>query len=175
MGAMDWLFSAHVLWVLAGAGFLLAELALPGFVLLFFALGAFAAAIAAWTGLGAGGQFVVFLAASLAGMALLRRMFLRVFLGRTHSPGGPEAAAGANPAQEGDIGPGKIAVVTRAIAPGAPGEIKFRGSFWRAELPGGGGRAIGEGENVTILGLAQNDTGAYLVRPAGPEGPQQGE
>lgn len=164
MGAMDWLFSAHVLWFLAGALFLLAELALPGFVLLFFALGGFAAALAAWAGLGAGGQFVVFLAASLGGMALLRRMFLRVFRGRTHSGG--DAEAGLPDAQ--DSGAGKTAVATRAIAPGIPGEIKFRGSFWRAESAPDVNGTIGEGETVTIVGLAQNDSGAYLVRPAKP-------
>ncbi len=165
MAATEWLFSAHVLWVLAGAAFLLAELALPGFVLLFFALGAFAAAAFAWAGGGAGGQMAVFVAGSLAGMALLRRMFLRVFRGATHSPA--EDAAGSGPETGGDIGAGKAAVVTRAIAPGAPGEIKFRGSFWRAEAaPDVRGGTIGEGVAVTIVGLAQNDTGGYLVRPA---------
>lgn len=156
---MDSFWSAHVLWFLAGVAFLLAELALPGFVLLFFALGAFAAALAAFgLGLGTGGQFVVFLAASLAGLALLRRMFLRVFRGRIRSPGAEGAADGP----ENDIGAGKAALVTRAVAPGVPGEIKFRGSFWRAESA----EAIGEGESVVILGLAHNDSGAYLVRSA---------
>ena len=151
---MDWLYSAHVLWFLAGVVFLLAELALPGFVLLFFALGAFAAALTAYASLGLNGQFLVFLAVSLAGLALLRRMFLRVFQGRTHAEGA--AGAGLD-----DSDAGKAAVVTRAIGPGAPGEIKFRGSFWRAEADA----AIGEGENVVIIGQAKNDTGAYLVRP----------
>lgn len=161
MGVTDWLFSAHVLWFLAGAGFLLAELALPGFVLLFFALGAFAAALAAWSGMGAGGQFLVFLAASLAGLALLRRMFLRVFRGNTHSPGAEAAQAEGQ-----DIGAGKTALVTRTIAPGAPGEIKFRGSFWRAQIPADVAGTVAEGESVVILGVAHNDTGEYLVRPA---------
>lgn len=166
MAAMDGLFSAQVLWVLAGAGFLLAEMALPGFVLLFFGLGAFVAAAYAWAGGGVGGQIAVFLAASLLGAVLLRRMFLRVFRGGTHSPAedGSEGAEGQS--ADRDIGAGKSAVVTRAIAPGAPGEIKFRGSFWRAEAAPEVSGHIGEGETVTILGLAQNDTGAYLVRPA---------
>lgn len=155
---MDGFWSAHVLWFLAGVAFLLAELALPGFVLLFFALGAFAAALCAWAlGLGAGGQLVVFLAASLAGLGLLRRMFLRVFRGRTRT-----LAEGEADGPENDIGAGKNALVTRAVAPGAPGEIKFRGSFWRAESA----ESIGEGESVVILGLAHNDSGAYLVRSA---------
>jgi len=152
---MEWFYSAHVLWFLAGVAFLLAELALPGFVLLFFALGAVAAALAAFAGLSLGGQFVVFLAVSLAGMALLRRLFLRVFRGRTHS-----AAVEGGGMDNQDAG--KTALVTRAISPGAPGEIKFRGSFWRAES----GVAIPEGEIVLIVGQAQNDTGAYQVRPA---------
>ncbi len=149
---MNWLYSAHVLWFLAGVGFLLAELALPGFVLLFFALGAFAAALSAWAGVGVGWQFVVFLAVSLAGLGLLRRMFLRVFQGRVQ--------AGANTPE--DESAGKAALVTKAISPAVPGEIKFRGSFWRAEAA----TDIGEGENVVILGLTKHDTGAYTVRPA---------
>jgi membrane protein implicated in regulation of membrane protease activity len=163
---MDWLYSAHVLWFLAGVAFLLAELALPGFVLLFFALGAFAAALSAYAALAAGGQFMVFLAVSLAGVGLLRRMFLRVFQGRVQAQAddpsghGPGAGGGAD-----DDAAGKAALVTRAISPAVPGEIKFRGSFWRAEAT----VDIGEGENVVILGLTKHDTGAYTVRPAAGE------
>lgn len=157
---MDGFWTAHLIWFLAGTVLLLAELALPGFVLLFFALGAYVAALCAYgLGLGVGGQFAVFLLASLAGVALLRRMFLRVFRGRTHSPAREDADNGAGGA---DTGVGKQAVATRAMGPGQPGEIKFRGSFWRAQS----GEAIGEGENVVIIGLAQNDSGAYLVRSA---------
>jgi membrane protein implicated in regulation of membrane protease activity len=168
---MDSLFSAHVLWFLVATAFLLAELAMPGFVLLFFALGALAAALCAYLGLGTGGQIAVFLLASLAGIVLLRRMFLRVFRGRTlaaagaggaEHPAAGSARAGENFAGDEDPGVGKLALVTRAMAPGVPGEIKFRGSFWRAEAQ----EQIGEGENVVITGLAQNDSGAYLVRPA---------
>ena len=162
---MDGLWTAHVIWFLVGTLFLLAELALPGFVMLFFALGAFVAAFAAYAlGLGLGGQFVVFLAASLIGLILLRRMFLRVFRGRTHSPAQPDTEEVGL-----DAGAGKAAVATRAIGPGAPGEIKYRGSFWRAESAD----IIGEGENVVILSQAQNDSGAYLVRSA-KAGPQDG-
>ena len=103
-----------------------------------------------------GANLAVFLVASLAGLALLRRMFLRVFRGRVHTPA-PEGASGLD-----DIGAGKTALVTRAVGPGVSGEIKFRGSFWRAESA----ESIGEGESVVILGLAQNDSGAYLVRCA---------
>jgi len=160
---MDWLYSAHVLWFLAGAVFLLAEMALPGFVMLFFALGAFAAAFSAWTGVSLGWQFVVFLAVSLAGVGLLRRMFLRVFQGRVQAQADDEPGQGSGQnTGTGDDAAGKAALVTRAITPTVPGEIKFRGSFWRAEAS----VDIGEGENVVILGLTKHDTGAYSVRPA---------
>jgi len=167
---MDGFLSAHVMWFLAGVALLLAELAMPGFVLLFFALGAFVAALLTYAlGIGAGGQFVIFLAASLAGLALLRRMFLRVFHGRRLSPGSTEP--GGEDRQLADIGAGKTAVVTRAVGPGLTGEIKFRGSFWRAESA----QHIGEGENVVIIGQTKNDSGAYLVRPGGPEAAHAGE
>ena len=156
---MEGFWTAHVIWFLAGSAFLLAEMALPGFVLLFFALGAYAASLAAYAlGLGPGGQFVVFIAASLAGVALLRRMFLRVFRGRTLAQAGGEADQGLD-----DPGAGKAAVATRAMGPERPGEIKFRGSFWRAASV----EDIAEGEDVIIIGPAKDDPGAYLVRPAG--------
>lgn len=156
---MNGFWTAHLIWFLAGAAFLVAELALPGFVLLFFALGAFVASLAAYVlGLGVSGQFMVFLGASLIGLGLLRRMFLRVFHGRTHS----EASEGAD-TDSIDLGAGKAALATQAIGPGRPGEIKFRGSFWRAESA----EDIGEGEHVVIIGQATNDPGAYLVRRAG--------
>lgn len=161
---MDGFWSAHVIWFLAGAAFLLAELALPGFVLLFFALGAFAASLAAYAlGLAVAGQFAVFIAASLAGLVLLRRLFLRVFRGRTHSEAGDDAE------QDLGGGAGKAAVATRAMGPGKPGEIKFRGSFWRAESA----EHIGEGEDVVIVGQPKNDPGAYLVRRAGAANAEQ--
>lgn len=159
---MDWLFAAHVLWFLTGVVFLLAEMALPGFVLLFFAIGAFAAAFAAWAGLALSGQFLVFLAVSLAGVGLLRRMFLRIFQGRVQAQAEDAAGHGAGSGGIADDAAGKAALVTRAITPSVPGEIKFRGSFWRAEAS----VDIGEGENVVILGLTEHDTGAYTVRPA---------
>lgn len=159
---MSWLYSAHVLWFIAGAVLVLAELALPGFVLLFFALGAFIASLAAYLGLGTSSQILTFIVASLLGVALLRRMFLRVFHGRTLSPAPDENGPASADAANEDIGLGKTAEVTRAIGPGLPGEIKFRGSYWRAQAE----TDIGEGEIVVITGLAHNDSGAYLVRPA---------
>ncbi|MDP3426900.1 MAG: NfeD family protein [Humidesulfovibrio sp.] len=159
---MDWLFAAHVLWFLTGAVFLLAEMALPGFVLLFFAMGAFGAALAAWAGLSLSGQFLVFLAVSLAGVGLLRRMFLRIFQGRVQAQAEDASGQGTGAGNIADDAAGKAALVTRAITPTVPGEIKFRGSFWRAEAS----VDIGEGENVVILGQTKHDSGAYTVRPA---------
>ena len=165
---MDGFWTAHLIWFLAGAAFLIAEMALPGFVLLFFALGAFVASLAAYVlGLGVTGQFMVFLGASLAGLALLRRMFLRVFRGRTHAEAGDDAEPDAV-----ELDAGKAALATQAMGPGRPGEIKFRGSFWRAESA----EDIDEGANVVIIGQAKSDPGTYLVRRAGaPNQEQQGE
>lgn len=159
---MDGLFTAQVLWVLAGVAFLVAELAWPGFVLLFFALGAFAAALGASAlGLAAGGQIMLFLAASAAGLALLRRMFLRVFRGGRLAPE-------AEPKSPGDEAIGKTAEAASALGPGQPGQIRYRGSFWRAQAA----QAVAPGQRVVITGLAPDDPGAYLVRPAGADAPQ---
>jgi inner membrane protein len=144
---------AWLVWFLIGIGFYLSELALPGFILLFFGLGSWVASAAclvfapsvAW-------QIGVFLAASLFSLALLRRVFTQVFSGR--------AKAGPEPGDM-DQAVGQTAQVTAEIAPGAPGEIQFKGSFWRAES----GERVAKGQVAVIEGTSPEDPLTFKVKP----------
>lgn len=80
---MDILSDPAVIWFLVGLGLLLLELVLPGLVILFFGIGAWATALACvifepnlnW-------QILIFLVASLLGLVLLRKYLKRKFFGR---------------------------------------------------------------------------------------------
>jgi membrane protein implicated in regulation of membrane protease activity len=81
---MDILSDPAVIWFLVGLGLLLLELALPGFVIIFFGAGAWVTAlVCAFTDLSLNWQIFIFLLASLLGLVLLRRYLRRRFFGRT--------------------------------------------------------------------------------------------
>lgn len=80
---MEILSDPAVIWFLIGLGLLLLELVLPGLVILFFGAGAWVTALACvihdfslnW-------QILIFLLASLLGLALLRKYLKRKFFDR---------------------------------------------------------------------------------------------
>lgn len=142
--------SPALVWFLIGVAFLLAELALPGLILIFFCFGSWIAALV--SGLfdpSVELELAVFLASSIILLFLLRKYFMRTFGGRAKGGDEPEPPAG---------GP---ALVTARITPATPGEIKYRGSFWRATAD----VAIDKGATVTVLGPTSPDGLTYRVKP----------
>jgi membrane protein implicated in regulation of membrane protease activity len=124
------------LWILAAiiAGAL--EMALPGFVILWFAVGALAAALAAAIGLGINAQLTLFMLVSLALFASSRTLFNKAFMRNASKlKTGVEAMVG----QE--------AVVTEALAEGHGGTVRINGELWSARSLGGG---VTEGEVVIV-------------------------
>ena len=151
-------------WFLLGLVFLAVELACPTLVLGFFGIGAWVAACAALTGVAVGWQVVVFIAASLLALRLLRRRFRHVFGGRA------EAAANAHDyGGSGETPPphplaGHVGVVSRAIRPEERGEVRIDGSFWRATAR----EPVPEGCEVRVLGGSPEDSLLLRVEPLPP-------
>ncbi len=144
------MISPTLAWFLAGIFFFAVELALPGFVLFFFGVGAWCTALVVYgTGLSLTGQLTVFLCATLASLVLLRRFLRNIFSGtvrREHDSVSvvPQSATG---------------IVTEDIVPPAKGQIRFGGSYWRATAD----EQISKGTVVEII--EQQDLLAR-VRPA---------
>lgn len=110
-------------WFLVGVVFFAAELALPGFIIFFFGIGAWITALAVYfLTVSLTGQLIVFLVASLLSLLLLRKYLNAVFSGSRE-----QEADSSGPAASGSSG-----VVTETIDPPAEGRIKYGGSFWRA-------------------------------------------
>jgi inner membrane protein len=127
-------------WLIIGVLLFFLEMALPGFILFFFALGALLTALIAWlTPIPIAWQLAIFMFGSLASLLALRNVIQRRFF--TPPPGESEPGDVAT-AQPGDRG-----VVTVTIAPPAEGRIKYAGTFWRAIAT----ERIDEGEIISIV------------------------
>jgi len=124
------------LWIAAALILGALEIKLSGFVTLWFAAGALAAALVAGLGLGINTQLVLFTLVSVALFGASRTIFKRAFM-RSASPmkTGVEAMVG----QE--------AVVTEMLADPHGGTVRINGELWTARSLSG---PVAEGERVTV-------------------------
>lgn len=121
---MDLTFSPWLVWFLAGIGVMLAELAVPGFVIVFFGLGCWGAAVAAVFAPAAySAQVVVFLIVSVASLMTLRKVAMRVFVG---------SSEGAGTEDLGNVPVGARVTLEHDLEAGRVGRVRFRGTMWDA-------------------------------------------
>ena len=115
--------SLYLVWFLIGIGFLVAEMVVPGFILVFFAAGSWVVAITVFifAELTLTTQVLIFIVASLVLLFSLRRYGLKTFKGK--SKGGVDDEFSQI---------GQKALVTKAIPLDGYGEIQLGGTFWRA-------------------------------------------
>ena len=121
---MDFTFSPWLVWFLAGIAVMLAELAVPGFVIIFFGLGCWgAAAVAVFAPDAYSAQVVVFLIVSVASLMTLRKVAMRVFVGRSE---------GQETEDWGNIPVGARITLDQDLEAGRVGRVRFRGAMWDA-------------------------------------------
>jgi membrane protein implicated in regulation of membrane protease activity len=129
-------FSAWQIWLLVALLTGVAEMLLPGFVMLWFSAGALVTALVAALGLGINGQLAAFSVVSLALFASSRTLFKKAFMsGGSRMKTGVEAMVG----QE--------AVVTESLSEPHGGTVRINGELWTARSLGG---AIPAGERVVV-------------------------
>lgn len=121
---MDFSFSPWLVWFLVGVAVMLAELTLPAFVIIFFGLGCWGGAIAAAISPDAySAQVIVFLIVSVASLITLRKVAMRVFVGRSESEGTEDW---------GNIPVGARITLDHGLEPGRVSRVLFRGTMWDA-------------------------------------------
>ncbi|MEP6570151.1 MAG: NfeD family protein [Acidobacteriota bacterium] len=131
-----------ILWCILGAILILAEVFTSGFVLLWFGIGALAAALAGILGVNnLGFQFLIFAVVSVGLTAASRTIFVNYF---SREKTGDSLRTGV------DSLPGKIGTVVSASR-GAmqEGAVKVFGSTWTA-YPAAGESALEAGERVRV-------------------------
>jgi len=104
------------LWVLAGILLACLEIFTPGFVVIFFGIGALMTGILAliFPGLNQNllWQFIIWAISSVGSLALFRRFFKKTFHGKEII--------------------GQVAEVTETVSPSKAGWVKFQGTLWKA-------------------------------------------
>jgi len=130
-----------LIWFLVGVTFFLLELAAPALVLLFFGIGAWVVAgVYLVTPIHLNVQLILFMAASLVSLALLRRWLKGIFSGYVKSR--------QDATQELEDLIGKHAIVKERIAPKLAGRVELHGSDWTAQAD----QEIAVGTPVEVIG-----------------------
>lgn len=143
---------AWIVWIVIGICLIIAEIFTLGFVLLWFGVGALAAALVGFLGFGLGGQFLVFALVSIVLTMLSRTIFAKYYSHRDEDL----IKTGV------DSMPGQIGtVISASKGTLQAGEVKVYGSIWTA-FPENDERPLVEGEKVEVVRV----TGASIyVRP----------
>lgn len=117
----------ELVWFVCGVVLVLLEFVVPGVILVFFGLGAWAVTLTTFLGLtqSSGSQLLVFAGASVVLLFALRRYVRTRFSGFVSERQAPD--------QNLDEFTGKSVAVLEDIAPGKPGKVEFKGAPWRAE------------------------------------------
>ena len=137
MGVID----PALYWLIIGVMLFFLEMAVPGFILAFFGLGALVTALAAWlVPMSIVLQLALFICASLLSLFGLRKSIQNKFFA-------PSLKDGKTDDDVMHAVPGDKGVVSMTIAPPAEGRIKYSGTSWRASAD----EKIDEGEIVTIV------------------------
>jgi len=131
----------ELIWFLVGLLLLVLEFIMPGLIIAFFGFGAWIVAIICLiTDIGINTQLIIFIAASVLSLLVLRRWLKGVFLGH----------AGSKQDLKHNLEEfvGQRAVVKEKIVPKLGGKVEFHGSNWEAQAD----EEIAEGTVVEIIG-----------------------
>jgi len=143
---------AWIFWLVLGIVLILAETFTLGFVLLWFGVGALAAAVAGLFGLGFLGQFLIFAAISIALTAMSRTIFAK-YLGHSDEEA-VKTGIDALPGQVGTVSVGSSGAMNEAA-------VKVYGSTWTA-YPEDEDTKLVEGEKVEVVSIRGS---SIFVRP----------
>lgn len=129
------------LWILVGLAIMSMELFMPGFILVFFGLGAVLVGVTLlMVPLGVNAQLILFPVISIVLLVSFRRYAQGYFTGRVSNanPGGAPV----------DVNIGQTAVVTEDIVPNSPrGKVEYHGTSWNADADA----EIKKGVKVVII------------------------
>jgi inner membrane protein len=137
----------ELIWFFIGLGLLFVEMAMPGFVVAFFAFGAWVVAVVhLFRPLTLNQQLALFVASSVVSLVLARSWLKDLFTGYISSKRAPDTNLV-------DF-VGKQVVVIEKITPKRPGKVELHGTPWLAaadaEIPEGSVVEVTGKDNLTL-------------------------
>ena len=133
--------SIYLIWFLIGTAFLIAEFAMPTFIMFFFAIGAYVVTIiTAFYDLSINSQIILFGLSSIISLVLLRNYMKNIFKGNESKVEDKYFDNSIDPKNN-------IAIVSKTINLNSFGEIKYKGTFYKAQSES----LINEGKKVKIV------------------------
>lgn len=133
--------SPWLIWFLAGIVIMLAELAIPGFVIIFFGLGCLGAAlVAAILPEAYSVQLLAFLIISITSLLTLRKVAMRIFVGRSE---------GSENDDTGNVSVGARIKIDQDMEPDREARVRYRGTMWTAVSE----ESIPAGSEAEIVGV----------------------
>ena len=134
---------AELYWFLLGLALMLSELALPGFVIIFFGIGAWVTAVCIWLGFADAfnTQLIIFLVSSVLSLVVFRKQGKEYFRGRVSGKLDDITTLD-------DVKGGHARVVEDIIPSHLSGKVEFHGTNWNAVADA----EIKKGTPVEILG-----------------------
>ena len=143
----------YLIWFLIGVGFLVGEMMVPGFILIFFTAGCWIVSITVFflEDLVLTTQVIIFMVSSLILLFTLRRYGLDTFKGKSKVEVDNEFST-----------VGQKALVTEAIPQDGYGEIQLSGTFWRATAD----VAIAKDQRVIVEGAESGNALVLKVKPS---------
>ncbi len=133
--------SNELVWFIFGLVLLLAELITPGFIVIFFGIGAWIISLLLWLGvpISFAGQLFIFLITSVVLLLLFRKYGKNYFRGKVTRPDARHAFD--------DIKGEKAVVISEILPNVVGGKVEFHGTVWNAESE----VFIGKGSSVEIV------------------------
>ncbi len=142
-----------MIWFLIGVSFLIAEFLMPTFIMFFFAIGAIIVSIiTSFYALSINSQIILFGLFSVASLLLLRNYMKNIFKGKEFK--------GENIESDNSVDLDKdIAIVSKTIESDNFGEIKYKGTFYKAQSKS----LIYEGKKVRVVSKGDNQGSFFTV------------
>ncbi|MFL6210716.1 MAG: NfeD family protein [Pyrinomonadaceae bacterium] len=149
-----------VIWIVLAVILIVAEIFTPGFVLLWFGIGALASALVSLAGFGYPLQFLVFFIVSMALTVASRTIFTKYFV-RKELEGGFKTGMDALPGKQGTV-------VTSSRGALQEGAVKVYGSTWTA-YPAEGEAELEAGDRVVVESVRGASIYVRRVSAAAPD------
>ena len=145
--------SIYLIWFLIAISFLIVEFILPTFIMFFFAIGAIIVSIlTACFELSINSQIILFALFSVISLVLLRNNMKNIFKGNEYK--------GEDKYFDNSIDSNKsIAIVSKTIQSNNFGEIKYKGTFYKAQSK----NLIDEGKKVKVISKGDEQGSFFTV------------